>query len=160
MQNSIVIFIFFLSGPEFHFLSKFGPKNQNCQSKLKFVTWANSNIQNSMLLFTFSVLERKHLFEENLVQKTKIGSLRWNLVSRLIQICRIQWWCLLFVFQSGNNLFGQIWSKKSNCQLKLKFGTQINSIIQNSMVAFTFSVLYRKHPFLLSLRPYGIHFFA
>ena len=31
---------------EISFLGKFGPKNQNCQFKLKFGTQTNSNIQN------------------------------------------------------------------------------------------------------------------
>ena len=33
------------------FLGKFGPKNQNCQFKLKFGTFNNSNMQNSMVMF-------------------------------------------------------------------------------------------------------------
>ena len=35
-------------------------------------------------------------------------------------------------------LFGKIWSKKSNCQFKLKFCTNSNSNKQNSMVIFFF----------------------
>ena len=35
------------------FLGKFGPKSQNYQSKLKFSTYNNSNMQNSMVIFTF-----------------------------------------------------------------------------------------------------------
>ena len=53
---------------------------------------------NSMAVFTFSVLDGKHPFWANLVQKIKIVSFSWNLVPRLIQICRVQWWCSLFVF--------------------------------------------------------------
>ena len=104
-------------------------------------------------LFPFSDWENP--FWANLVQKIKIVSLGWNLVSRFIRICRIQWWCSPFLFYIGNTLFGQIWSKKSNCQFKLKFGTKTNPIIQNSMVVLTFSVLDRKYPFLLSLLPFG-----
>ena len=58
---------------------------------------------------------------------------------RLIQICRNQWWCSLFLFSTGSTLFGQILSKKSKSQLQLKFGTCTNSNIQNSMVMFNFS---------------------
>ena len=39
---------------EILFASKFGPKNQNCQSILKFGTWTYSNIQNLMAMFNFS----------------------------------------------------------------------------------------------------------
>ena len=67
----------------------FGPKNQNYQFKLKFGTYTNSNMQNSMVIFTFSVFDRKYSFWANLVQKVKIISLSWNLLSRLIPICRI-----------------------------------------------------------------------
>ena len=62
-------------------------------------------MQNSMMLFTFFVFECQYPFWVNLVQKIKIISLSWNLVSRLIQICRIQWWYLLFLLLMGNTLF-------------------------------------------------------
>ena len=45
-----------------------------------------------------SVFDRKHPFWANLVQKVKIVSLSWNLVPRLIRICRIQWCCSVFLF--------------------------------------------------------------
>ena len=57
-------------------LGKLGQKNQSCQFKLKFGTYTNSNMQNSMVVFTFSVLDRKHPFWENMVQKIKIVSLK------------------------------------------------------------------------------------
>ena len=50
-------------------------KNQNCQFKLKFGTYTNSNMQNSMALLTFSVLDQENSFWANLVQKIKIVSL-------------------------------------------------------------------------------------
>ena len=82
------LFLFWLGIP---FLRKLGPKNQNRQFKMKFGTLTNSNMQNSMVVFTFSVLDQKHTFWVNLFQKIKIVSLSWNLVPRLIRVCRIQW---------------------------------------------------------------------
>ena len=73
------------------FLGKFGSKNHNYQFKMKFGTEISLNIQNSMVVFTFSVLDWKYPSWANLVQKIKIISLTWNLVSWLIRICRIQW---------------------------------------------------------------------
>ena len=48
---------FFCFRPELCFLGKFGQKKigQNCQFKLKFGT--DSNMQNSMVMLTFSVLD-------------------------------------------------------------------------------------------------------
>ena len=47
----------------------------------------------------FSVLDQKYPFWAKLVQKIKIVSLSQNLVSRLIWICKVQWWCSpFFVF--------------------------------------------------------------
>ena len=80
------------------FLEKLGPKNRNCQFKLRFVTTTNSNMQNSMALFAFSVSDRKHSFWANLVQTIRLVSLSWNLVTGPIWICRIQWWCPIFLF--------------------------------------------------------------
>ena len=97
---------------EIPFLVKFGPKNQIYQFKHKFGTYTNSNMQNLMDLFTFSLFDWKYCFWANLVQKVKITSWSWNLVPRLIRIFRIQWWSSLFVFLIGNTLFEQICSKK------------------------------------------------
>ena len=43
-----------------------------------------------MVVFTFYALDREQPFWGNLVQKIKIVSLSWNLVSRLIGMFRIQ----------------------------------------------------------------------
>ena len=95
------------------FSGKFGPNIQICQFHLKFSAKTNSNMQNSMGMFTFSLFNGKHVFWAFLVQKIKIVYFTLNLVLRLIQICRILWGYSLFLFSTGNTLFGQIWSKKS-----------------------------------------------
>ena len=41
--------------------------------------------------------------------------------------------------------------KNQSCQFKLKFGTETNLNLQNSMVQFSFSVLSQKHPFYANL---------
>ena len=43
-----------------------------------------------------------------MVQKFKIVSLSWNLVLRLIWICRIQWRCSILLLSTGYNIF---WGK-------------------------------------------------
>ena len=101
---------FFCFWSEIPFLGKLCPKHQNSHFKLKFGTYTNSNMQNSMVMFNFFVFDRKYRFWVNLVQKVKIISWSWNLVARLIRICIIQWCCSLFWFLIGNTLFGQIWS--------------------------------------------------
>ena len=68
---------------------KFGPKNQNCQFILKFGTWTNSNMQNSMAIFKFSAFYWNYHFWASLVQLIKIVHLSWNLAPRLIRLCRI-----------------------------------------------------------------------
>ena len=55
-------------------------------------------MQNSILMFSFSVFDQKHSFWATWAQKIKIVSSSWNLVLRLIQICRTQWLCSLFLF--------------------------------------------------------------
>ena len=70
------------------FVGKFGPKIQNCKFKLKPGTQTNSNKQNSKVVSTFPVLDQKYPFWANLVQKIKIVSFSWNLVPRLIWICK------------------------------------------------------------------------
>ena len=97
----------------FFFCKYFGPKNQNCGCQLKFGTYTNSNILNLMVMRSFSVLNQKHCFRSNVVQKIKIVTLAWNLVPRLFwrweSICR----CWLFIFYTRNKGFGKIWWKKT-----------------------------------------------
>ena len=72
-----------------------------------------------------SVFNWKYLFWVNLVQKLKIISLSWNFVPRLIQICRIPWWCSLFLFLTGNTFLGKFGPKNQNWQFQLKFCTRL-----------------------------------
>ena len=52
-----------------------------------------SNDHGRMHKCDFSVFNRKYFFWANLVKsKIKTVSVRWNLVHRLLRICRIQWW--------------------------------------------------------------------
>ena len=56
-------------------MGKFGPKCQNYHFKLKFGNYTNSNMQISVMMFTFSAFYQKYPFWVNLVQKVKIISL-------------------------------------------------------------------------------------
>ena len=126
-------------------------------------------MRNSMVMLTSFVFGRKYPVWDNVVQKIKIVSLRWNLIPRLIRICWIQWCCSLFSFLTGNALLGQIWSKLSiftvffvsdqkcpflgkfgpkcqNCQFKAKFVSYSNSNMQNWKAVFTFFVFDWKRP--------------
>ena len=57
-------------------LDKFGLKDQYFQFKLNFCICTNSNIQNSMVMFTLSPFDRKYPFWVNLFQKMKIVVLK------------------------------------------------------------------------------------
>ena len=63
---------FFQFRLQISFLSKFSPKNQNCQIILKFGTWTNSTLQNSMAMFNFSAFYWDCPFWSDLVQLIKI----------------------------------------------------------------------------------------
>ena len=85
MQNSMMLFTFHVLDQKYLFLGKSGPKNENWQFKLKFVP-----------------LDWKYTFWPNLVQEIKIVSLSWNLVTRLIRICRINAPAHLFRFRTAS----------------------------------------------------------
>ena len=59
-----------------------------------------------------SAFNWKYLFWVNLVQKLEIISLNWNFVPRLIRLCRIPWWCSLFLFSTGNTFLGKFGPEK------------------------------------------------
>ena len=117
MQNSMVIFTFSIFEQKYPFWTNLVQKNLNFQLKLKFGIKNNSNMQNSMVMFTFSVFfYRKCPLWANLVQNIKIVSSNWNLAPRLIQVWRIQWWCSLFSFSTEEKHFlGKFGPKIQNC---------------------------------------------
>ena len=51
-------------------------------------------------------------FMANLIQNIKIVSLNWNLVVRLIWLCRIEWCSSIFTFLTRNTISLQISEKK------------------------------------------------
>ena len=55
---------------EIPFLGKFGQKNQNCQFKL-FGTRTNSDMQNALVMFTFSVFDWKYFVGQIWLKKLK-----------------------------------------------------------------------------------------
>ena len=60
MQHSMVGYIFCVLDCKYPFLGKFAPKSQNCLFKMKFGTRTNSDMQNSLVMFTFSVFDWKY----------------------------------------------------------------------------------------------------
>ena len=60
----VMLSIFFNDTP---FYDNLFQKNQNCQFILKFGTWTNSNMQNSMAMFNFFVFYWNYYFWANLV---------------------------------------------------------------------------------------------
>ena len=58
---------------EISFLGKFGPKSQNCQFKLKIGTRTNADMQNSLVMFPFSVLDWKYFAGQIWSEKLKLS---------------------------------------------------------------------------------------
>ena len=85
-------------------------------------------MQNSVVVFTFAVLDQKYSFWENLVQNIKIANLSCNLVPRLIRICSTQWYSSFNLFRLEIPFLGKIGPKNENYQFKLKFGNVICSV--------------------------------
>ena len=145
LQSSDCLFCFQLEIP---FLGKFGPKTQNYQFKLKFCTQTNSNMQNSMMMFTFSVFDWKYLFGQIWSKKSKLAvcaeishQINLNMHNYVVNM-----WCPLFLFQTRKTLFGQIWSKKSKLSVKAEIWYQETNLnMRNSMMMFTFSVFDHKY---------------
>ena len=67
-----------------------------------------------------------------------------NTAPSLIGICRIQWCCLLFLFSTGNTLFGQIWYKNQNYHFKLNLVATLIRIWSIQWCCSLFSFLTRN----------------
>ena len=61
-----------------------------------------------------SIFNWKYFLGVNFVQKLKIISLNWNFVPSLIKICRIPWWCSLFLFATENTFLQKFSPKNQN----------------------------------------------
>ena len=126
IQICSTMFSFFRFWPEIPILGKFRPKTQHCLLTVKFgaktntkvknsvsnFVWLNSNMQDLMVIFFF-FWDWRYPFWANLVQKTKIISLRWTLVIRLIRVCRYR--CSLFCFWLEIPLSGKLGPKVQYC---------------------------------------------
>ena len=75
MQNLMVVFIFFWFRLEIPSWGKFATENQNCQFKLEIGNKTNLIMQNSVMLFTFSVFDRKYLFGANFILEAEVWCL-------------------------------------------------------------------------------------
>ena len=84
---------------KFFFLDKLDPKTQSYLFKLKFCTWTNSNMQNSMVMFTFSVSDWKYIFGQIWSKKSKLSIsaeiLHYTNLNKQDYVENM--WCLLFV---------------------------------------------------------------
>ena len=72
MQNSMGGVHFICLRLKIAILDKFDSKSQKSQHKLEFCTKFDSNIQNLMVMLTFSAFDNKYHSWANLVQKLKI----------------------------------------------------------------------------------------
>ena len=140
MQNSLVMFTYSAFDQKYPLWANLvGEKN-------KIVSLNCSLISTLIWIFIFQCLCSLFLFFfsrntpwVNLVQKIKIVSLSWNLVSRLIQISKIQKWSWLFSFQPKIPFLEKFdHPKRQTCQVRLKFVTFTNSNVKNSMVSSSF----------------------
>ena len=116
--------------------------------KLKLDTKTKSNMLKSMLMFSFSFLDKKYTVWANMVQNIKIVKLSWNLVPRLKWIC---WICyaVCYVhfcfFRSKVSFFGKLGPK-----IKVVFSAEIWFFLWVIQIS---KILQRCSFFYLKFRP-------
>ena len=115
---------------------------------MKLGIYTNSNMLNLLVMFTFSVLERKYPFWANLVQKDKIVCLQCSLVLRLIfNYVEVDDDIQIFSFRLEITFLGKFGSKRQSCLITMKLRALTNSNMLNSMVMFICPVLDQKYNF-------------
>ena len=119
MQNSMRLFNFIAIDRK----HLFGPKNQNCQFKLKFGTLTYLNIQYLMMIFIFSVLHQKTLFGQiglsihNCFFQKKFGTCtNLNMQNSMVMFT-------FFYFRPEIHFLGKFHPKNQNCLFQLNLGT-------------------------------------
>ena len=108
---------FFLFPKENSFFGKF---REICQFKPKFGTWTNSNMQNWLVVVTFSGFDQKYSLHVNFTKNIESDSLSQNVFPWLSKICRIQWRCSCFPVFCWEDLFWANLVHKFNTHFKLK----------------------------------------
>ena len=93
-------------------------------------------MQNSMVMFTFSVFDGKCPFWANLILKLDIVRLSWNLLPSWFEYTAFNRDVHLFFFWPKIPFFSKL--DPESCQFKLKLGTLTNLNMQKSMVMFIF----------------------
>ena len=115
--------------------------------KLKLVTGNNSNMQNSLVMFTFSIFDQKYFVGQiwsnrlKLSVKTEVWYIHWFDYAEFNGGVHFSWFTMEIPF------WGKFVPENQNCQFKLKFGTKTNWNMQNSVVLFTFSAFDWKYCF-------------
>ena len=128
---------------KYSFGDKFDPLGPNLPQKEYFRSKTEKVNTTIEIPLKYTIENPEIPFLSKFGPKNKIVSSSWNLVLRLIRLCRIQCWRSLFPLSTGNTIFGQIWSQ--NWKIVSSSWNDLN--MQNSMVVFTFSVLERKYSF-------------
>ena len=125
---------------KYPFLGKFGQKNQHTLFKLKFGCLTNLNMQNSMMMFTFSVFDQGYHFWVNYSKNQNCQfSLKFGTQNNSnMQNSKVEFTISVF---DRNSLFGQICSENSKLSLQPKIW----------IVMVTFPVLYWKYHFCANL---------
>ena len=83
-------------------------------------------MQNSMVVFSFSVLDGKQLFYANLVQNIKIISLSWNLVPAIILIT---FWDFLIFYRIFLKWYAIVTDKHDIYELRQELPNNLRLII-------------------------------
>ena len=87
----------------------------------------------------FSVLDQKHPLSANLIQKSKLSVLAETSYLDLFKYKKLNCSVHFFSYRPQRSSLGKFCLKNLNCWFKLKFGTQTNLNVKDSMVMFIFS---------------------
>ena len=129
LQSLVCLLCFSL---EKHFSGKFGPKTQNYQFKLKFCAQTNSNIQNSIVIITFSVFDWKYVFGQTWSKNSK-----WSVLVEISHQTNVN------MQNYVENMWQKLFGTKANLNMpnSMMMVTQTNSDMKNSTVVSFFSVI-------------------
>ena len=125
----------------FSVLDQKNPFWANLVKKIEIVNLSGNSVPRLiwMMMFTFSVFDRKYLFGQIWSKKSNQTRLIW--ICRIMQkICGVHFFC----FGREKPFLGKSYKKNQNCQFKLKLGTKTNLNMRNSLMMFTFSVFGHK----------------
>ena len=128
-------------------MGKFDLKNWSFPNSLKFDTEVYCYILILILMFIFPRFLSLTFIWANLVPKSEVLQINWNLVQGYIRMCLFRFYCLFFQNFCHSYVLGKFGPKIYSSPNKLKFDTGVHCYMVIMILMFSFLKIFHWYNF-------------